>query len=359
MTSGIYIHIPFCQRKCDYCDFFSFKANPQYIENYFSALQDEIRTKSKQNMVFDTIFIGGGTPSFVDAKLIVSMLDTMYKSYNFVAKPEVTIEANPESLSEEKLIAYKESGINRISLGIQSFNATELEVLGRERKVNPFIVLELVNKHFENISLDLVYGLPKQSLFDVIQSIKAIPAYVKHVSCYSLSLEGGTKLIKRLSDSVFSETILSSDICKILEKSGYNRYEISNYAKPGYEGQHNLHYWLKDNYLGFGAGAVSTIENIRTTNTTSMLQYLGNNFVTEKEILSDNNILNETIMLNLRLTNGINLCKFEIEFGVKFLEQYSKQLNKYKKYFNISSTNASLNAEGLDLFNSIVTDFFE
>ncbi len=361
MSSGIYIHIPFCSRKCDYCDFFSFKASSSYVDKYIDALLDEINSGKHQALSFDSIYIGGGTPSCIDASYINRILSRLYARYN-LNSPEITIELNPETITCEKLQIYKESGVNRISLGVQSFASKNLEALGRHRMVDLNSLWPVIFSIFTNVSIDLMYGIPKQTLQNLREDLRSIPENIKHVSCYCLSIEPGTQLYKKSCNlNLPNDDLLLSmqeTIINFLGIKDIYRYEISNYARPSFESRHNLHYWQYDNYLGFGAGAVSTISGERMENTKSMLKYLSRNYVESAYSLSENEQINEYVMLALRLIKGLDLSAFQRRFSKEKVNELLQRISDNNKFFYLKDNFAALNSQGLNLSNTIVSNLF-
>ena len=333
---SIYIHIPFCDSKCYYCSFISFVQNDQIKEQYFNALRNEISAFQNDNYSVKTIYFGGGTPSYVDPKFIKQMLDEIKNKFKIDKKAEITIECNPNSVDASKLAFYKEIGVNRISFGVQSFNKRSLEFVGR---VNDKVTLKNYKKQaldiirkakevgFDNISADFILGLPYQSKCQLKRFIKELRKHICHFSCYMLTVEEGTKLTKLLPNGI-SEERLSKEYefaVKVLKKLGFERYEISNFAKKGFESKHNKVYWEMGEYLGFGVSAHSFYDSKRIANIDNLKEY--NEFYTyhskqmEKsksikgvEKLSTEQLAEETIMLALRTRQGLDLVKFKNDF---------------------------------------------
>jgi len=362
LSAGIYIHIPFCASKCAYCDFFSFKANEGYISKYIVAILNELQFCSYKELYFDTIYIGGGTPSCINPEYIKSILDQIRLNYTLADNVEITIEANNNSLREESLAIYKEAGVNRLNIGIQSFSPQILKALGRQGKAYDNNIWTYIPYYFDNIGIDLIYGLASQSIKNILKDISFIHPIVKHVSYYCLSIENGTLLYKNHKQQAYlapENTLLQmqSTIEDNLGLLGYQRYEISNYAKAGYHSRHNLHYWSGDNYVGFGTSAVSTVGNIRFQNTTNLQKYLQKEYPRKYEYLSSNNKVNEYIMLGLRQITGINKGSFYNAFGLDFTKSFVCQLVKYKEYFTETQDKIALNKAGLNISNSILCDF--
>ncbi len=326
MVRSCYIHIPFCDKLCSYCDFSKLLINNNWIDNYLDALEKEIKETYKGERL-DTIYIGGGTPS----SLSIPQLERLFKILNYLNKNEdieYTIEGNFESTTYDKLELYKKVGINRLSFGIESINKQNLEFLNRslDKKRLEKILEYARNIGFHNINVDLIYALPYESMkllkedIDYILSLK-----VEHISTYSLIVEEHTPLsiskIKNIDENLDSD--MYQLICKTLKKNHYNHYEISNFAKDGYQSRHNTTYWNNDEYYGFGLGASSYIDNKRIRNTKSLTSYLKGKRVIEEEILSIKDKIEYEILLNLRKKDGIDLIHFYKKYQKKLIELYN------------------------------------
>lgn len=322
ISTAIYIHIPFCDHKCIYCDFYSLVSYDN-IEPYLIALKKEIKYFSKlynKERVIDTIFFGGGTPSYMSSNYIVEIINEIYKNFNVSQNAEITLETNPGTVGKNDLLAFKEKGINRLSIGIQSFDEKELKFLTRIHDKNTAI--ETVNiaaeVGYENINVDLIFSLPNQSEMTWISNLKtAISLPIQHISAYSLILERGTILNKMVLDGKVKMTSENHDAklygltMEILNKNGFIQYEISNFAKPNFECNHNLYYWQYNDYLSFGTSAHSFINGRRWWNYSSLKKYISEintngNAVRGSEELSNLQKLEEIIMLGLR-SKGIDM----------------------------------------------------
>ncbi len=390
---GIYIHIPFCKSKCSYCDFLSFNLNNQYLEEeYFKALKKEIENTilklnkiyKEQNqhlfkqlnlpIVVDTIYIGGGTPSFICSKYIKSILEAIRKEFDVLKNAEITIELNPESTTEEKLKEYKNLGINRISMGLQTTNDKILKQLGRLYTYEEFQKKYLLaKKYFNNINVDLMFGLPNQTIDDVRIDLKEIiKLNPKHISTYSLILEQNTKLYNEVSNFKIKipEDTLNRDmywiIKKQLEKHNYIHYEISNFSKKDYESKHNINCWKQKEYLGFGIGASSYFNNIRFININNLPLYIdniNNNIVniTIEEIQTIEEKEKEFVFLHLRMLEGLNIEDFKNKFKKDPLDLFKNEINKLLniKLIEITENNKyiRLTEKGLDLANIVWEEF--
>jgi oxygen-independent coproporphyrinogen III oxidase len=335
-TAGLYVHIPFCGRKCLYCDFYSKVPRTGEIEAFLNALGVEARLRNEGEygpFVYDSVFLGGGTPSLLSAVQIKSLFKHIRSHNQISPSAEITIECNPSSIQIELLKAYKELGINRISLGVQTFNDTHLEMLGRlhdsaEAKAS-FKEIKLAG--FENISIDLIYGLPDQTIeewrSDLAQTIGLGPT---HISAYNLIIEPGTLFGKLYSQGKLelpSEDI-QSEMYEALNNdlgvAGFGRYELSNFARPGFECQHNLKYWHLKPYLGLGPSAVSFDGETRIRNEANLDLYLKAAYDKEPpphedETLEPEKLREEAIMMGLRLTEGLSCTELRERFGYDIL----------------------------------------
>lgn len=328
---GLYIHLPFCVKKCNYCAFTSVVANDEDKKEYVNNLLTEIRLRAKElsgTKILNTIYIGGGTPSSLSAGEITKIMDTINKNFSISSGAEITIECNPSSLTKEKAKEYISAGINRFSLGLQSAQNSHLKTLGRLHTADTFknAVEILHSLNVKNINGDLMLGIPNQTKEDVVNSVNFLAGLdVQHISIYMLELEGDTPF-KRLYDNNMlplptdEETIeLYNTAKETLEKFGFNRYEVSNFAKLGFESKHNKNYWNRGEYLGVGASAESFINGFRFGNTKDIKSY--NLYISKEEIpleykekVTTEEALEETVMLSLRTENGLNLETVSQEF---------------------------------------------
>lgn len=343
---GLYIHIPFCNKKCDYCDFVSFsmsrKAQQLYLEGLFAEI-DMLKRKF-QDKTFNTIFIGGGTPSIVYEGFIASLSRKIFSSFHFEEKTEFTIEVNPSSFTKEKFFEYVESGVNRISVGVQCLDSKLLRKHGRIQSVDnikqTFKILS--ESRFPNVNGDVMIGLPGQTAKSVVKTIDFLAKHnVKHISIYSLQMEKHTLLynkmrkgrIKPIKEKAIVNTY--SKAYKILKKEGFRRYEVSNYAKPCFECEHNKKYWDGSEYLGLGVSAHSYIDGYRYFNTKRLDTYLDatkedKSPVYSKEYVSKQERRTERLMLSLRTSEGLDLKKFEEDFKENLLKTKKKEIEKLK-----------------------------
>lgn len=326
---GVYIHIPFCERKCKYCDFLSFEANEDLKKEYVSALISQIENTKCEKEV-DSVFIGGGTPSSLSGEDIKRISDAVYKSYKASEDTEFTIEINPATVDKNKLSAYREAGVNRISMGVQSFLEKELKTLGRlhtaEEAEKSFYLLSEAG--FLNINLDLMFALPNQTLTDLEKNLKAASELSPtHLSVYGLIVEEGTPiydLIKKGSLSEADEDLYASMYdftADFLEECGYEKYEISNFSKKGFKSRHNLKYWSGDEYLGFGLGAVGFSSSTRYENTKDIKEYIKGK-PPEKSKLKKDDLISEFLITSLRKTDGFFLDDFKERFNEDFYKLF-------------------------------------
>lgn len=331
MVKSAYIHIPFCNNICSYCDFCKLLYNKNFVKKYLDALEKEI-TNNYKNEILDTIYVGGGTPS----SLSVSELNKLFsiiKIFKLSKEYEFTFEVNIEDITEEKLEILKENKVNRLSIGIESFNNKYLKYLGRNYTsdiINEKV--ELAKKYFDNINVDLMYALKNESLNDLEEDIdKILKLDIKHISCYSLIIEKNTKLY--IDNTKYISDDLDSDMYDLIDKkleNKYHRYEVSNYSITSYESRHNLTYWKNNEYYGFGLGAAGYIDNIRYTNTRNLSKYISGNYERQEEVLTKEDKIKYEFILGLRLTSGINKDNFNKKYGINIneIEVIKKLINK-------------------------------
>ena len=389
----IYIHIPFCVKKCDYCDFLSAPADLETKEKYVEALINEIKlNKNKMSeYVVDTVFIGGGTPSLLEENQISKIMSVLRDNCNMSENPEITIECNPGTITESKLLEYKKSGINRISFGLQSANDEELKSIGRIHNYAGFLEsYNLARKcGFDNINVDLMSALPGQTL-------KSYEETLNNISAYSLIVEENTLMYDRVKKAQIKGINILPDeeserkmyylTNNILRSNGYRKYEISNYSKPGKECKHNIGYWQRKEYLGFGIGAASLYKENRYNNISDINKYIEvltnnikensiNNVGNSSEVENQVNILNsivknlqqlterdrmeEFMFLGLRMMEGVSMEKFEQYFGKTYMEVYGKvQKRMEDKRFLINDNGyVKLTEFGIDLSNYVMSEF--
>ncbi len=368
---SIYIHIPFCTQKCFYCDFLSFKGKEEYFEAYKIALLKEIEdfaTLNKDKYIVKTIFIGGGTPSILPIGYIGEISSKIYSLFNVDKNIEFTIEANPGTLCLDKIKHFKDSNINRISLGLQAYQNRLLKKIGRIHTIEDFLQnYENIRKvGFENVNVDLMFSLPTQTKDDFKETLDNIARLKpEHISTYSLILEEGTKfydMYEKGEFSLFSDELdreLYYLAINILQKNGYNQYEISNFCKPNKECKHNIVYWKRKEYIGFGLGASSLINEKRIINTTNFKDYINFNNNREIEILEKRDMYSEFIFLGLRMTEGIKKSDFYKNFNIDIYDVYKKEIEKFIKNGLLIEEDdyLRLSKKGIDLSNVVFSEF--
>lgn len=367
---SLYIHIPFCVKKCYYCDFVSAPNTDEYISTYVDAVISELNLKSKlyADYVIKTIFVGGGTPSRMKCGELTRIIDTVHKFYN-THIDEFTVEVNPGTFDINHIKEYKSLNVNRISVGVQSFNEKELNAIGRAiSPTDSMTALALAGMYFKNVNADIIIGLPYQTVQSLIDNLhKLFQKNVTHISCYGLILEQKTLLydmVKRGEvkvpddDSVANIYRIATDV---MAANGYDRYEISNFAREGYFCKHNLVYWYRGDYLGIGVAAHSLLGSKRFANTDDTQTYiekLSMNTLPIDEVcgLSVADKKSEAIMLALRCSEGLDILKFNNEFNSDILLEYKEKLKKLEPYLLISENKISIKPEFLYVSNSIISD---
>ncbi|MEN8905894.1 MAG: radical SAM family heme chaperone HemW [Clostridiales bacterium] len=372
---GLYIHIPFCKSKCNYCDFNSFTNIEHLSVKYLESIKKEMYNKLDliENYKIDTIFIGGGTPSILDNSFYYNLFEFLNKNLNIENNNEFSIEVNPGTIDENKIRFYKESGINRISIGLQAWQDKLLKYIGRTHRRSDFLnfinILEKFN--FNNINVDLIFGIPYQSLFEWEETLNNVLEFnFKHLSIYSLKIEDDTRFgdMLRKKDLIPLDEDLDRQMYymakKLTGKNQYNHYEISNFAHNGFECRHNLKYWNCNEYIGIGAGAHSYIENSRYSNILGINDYIRRNInnepiIFEKENIDYNEKIKEHIILGLRLIEGINLIDFENKFKINIKDLYYDKIKLliHKNLIIEDDLYLKLTEKGLDLSNQVFIEF--
>ena len=375
---GLYIHIPFCRKKCKYCDFLSFPCTSEQVyREYVTALCMEMdsRREDCESYVVDSVFIGGGTPSLISPEDIRRLMDTVRKDFHLAEDAEITIETNPASITQAKLDAYLASGINRISIGIQSFDNHILRRLGRLHDKNEaFQKIQMVRKSgFTNINIDLMFGIPEQPMKTWLDTIRqGIFLGPQHISLYSLQLEKGTPLYKEVyEDKLFAPTpeILDREMyheaIRLLRPAGYVHYEISNTAFPGKERKHNLKYWSYDEYLGLGPGASSFFGGQRFKNHGKMNRYI--DAIKKHQVPMDERSIERYseqeemgiyVFTGLRKAEGISLDDFRQRFERDLFSVYDPAiLRRYKGLLKLSENQLYLTDAGMDVSNTVMAEF--
>jgi oxygen-independent coproporphyrinogen-3 oxidase len=410
----LYIHTPFCMRKCAYCDFLSFAADEKTQEKYVRALLNEIRFFGDKMKDYEitTVYIGGGTPSWLAQDLMLAILDAVGESFHIRRDAEVTIECNPGTLTKGKLEAYRRAGINRLSIGLQSADDEELKILGRIHTFEQFLkTYEMARTSgYANINVDLMSGLPRQTTERYMKTLqKIIRLRPEHISSYSLIIEKGTPFYEKYKfDAVKQhagmqpEELPSEDETyrmmkltqQMLAEAGFVQYEISNFAKPGYECRHNIGYWTRENYLGLGLGAASLIDNVRYSNTSDLYDYMegcdrildcsceeirkkaghaednqnepergqewfGTNLHASAEPVARQSRMEEFMFLGLRQTSGVSRAKFEECFSMPIEAVYRDVIEQLKAegLLTVREGRVALTEKGLDLSNYAMAKF--
>lgn len=367
---SLYIHVPFCESKCSYCDFVSYANAEDKIDAYFEALYRQIEDY-KDDFKIDSIYIGGGTPSYVDERYIESTLGFINSCFEISPHCEISIEANPNSLTLKKAEAYRSAGINRLSMGVQAVQDDILKRIGRvHTHADTLRALDSAFKAgFDNINLDVMFSLPGQTIDDFEETIDFVSSCgVQHISAYSLTLEESTPINQLYKEGMYVENDdLDRDMYtlanQLLALRGYEKYEISNFALPGYECKHNLYCWGFKEYLGFGASAHSFIGRSRFVNVQKIDDYIkGVPLMAETELISretQDELIGDYIMLALRKTSGINKYEFERRFTINFDETYSAIIKRFKNEGLLKPTDNgyALTERGFDFANIIMREF--
>ena len=366
---GLYIHIPFCLQKCSYCDFYSLGCLEKR-EKYIDALCKHIKKESPayKGCEIDTIFVGGGTPSILQASEIDKLFNTVKGSFNLSPNNEFSIEANPGTLDREKLLCLKKNGVNRLSLGVQSTSDSELKELGRIHTYKEFLESYSLAREvgFDNINLDIMYGLPNQSLEALTKTLDDVcKIQPEHISAYCLKIEENTPFYKQRDTLNLPDDDLEYEmyihICSQLEKHGYLQYEISNFSKEGKRCEHNIKYWLSKEYIGFGPSAHSFFDGRRyyySRNIDSYIREAENSTpikIYEEETSISENSIEEYIMLSLRLSDGVNLEEFKTKFGVDLLEKFPKIRHFIGEFMILDDKSLHFTKKGFFVSNYILT----
>ena len=370
---GIYVHIPFCKKKCDYCDFISYCGKDSIIPKYIEAVKKEIELQKIKPQI-TTIYIGGGTPSYIDSKYIKEIMAEIKKK-NVIENAEITIEVNPGTVTKEKLEDYISCGINRISIGLQSTQDNLLQEIGRIHNFEQFLETYNLAKNvgFKNINVDLMLGLPNQRIKDLKESLeKIIKLKPKHISVYSLIVEDNTPIAKKieLHELELPDEELERNmywyVKNTLELNGYIHYEISNFAKKGYESNHNMNCWRQKEYLGIGVAAHSYRDITRYSNTINLEEYIRNvksgNLERNRiihEIQKEDDTKKEFMLLSLRTIGGVKISDFKNKFGDNPIYLYRNELKKLseEKLITVDEDKIRLTNKGIDLANLVWEEF--
>ncbi len=365
---GLYVHIPFCIKKCNYCDFCSFSdLNTDVRSAYISRLIDEIFGYKREDKIkIGTVFFGGGTPSLLSPSEFSRIADAIYSTFDIAEGSEFTIEVNPKTITPEKLSAYRAHGVNRISIGLQSIHENELKKLGRIHSFSDFQeAYELVRAEgINNVSVDIMYGIPEQTPESFKETLGAVlKMSPDHISCYGLILEENTPFWDMMDElpipSEDEECEMYYAAADILSRSGYSHYEISNYAKPGFESKHNLKYWHAEEYIGVGISAYSYFCGKRYGNSRSMSEYLSDfSPKYDEEILGVKERAYEYAMLSLRLSSGVSLSKYKELFGFDFLSGREEEISRLINagYLKNDNGRVFLTERGFYVSNAILAE---
>lgn len=356
---ALYIHLPFCARKCAYCDFTSFSGKTDLIPDYLNQLETEMRASVERygSMAADTVFLGGGTPSLLTGDQMNRLMDAVRRHFTVASDAEITSEANPGTVDAAKLRAFHAAGINRLSLGVQSFDDGLLRTLGRihtAREAQDAVHMA-ADAGFTNLSLDLMYALPGQRMnqwLDTVGTALSLP--IKHISCYSLIVENGTPMkamVEAQPDLLPDEETavgMQHEAAKLLRANGFSRYEISNYALPGFESRHNQCYWRRGDYLGLGCAAHSLMNGERFANTALLEEYLAGVRAGDVETLTERDVYEETVMLGLRTREGVDASLLPRE-----------KLDRLVKagLMAVKGGRAAVTEAGADVLNAVILEF--
>ena len=373
---GVYVHIPFCKQKCKYCDFISFASYKEKYKEYVECLINEIRNKKIENpKLVNTIYIGGGTPSILDSEDIINILEAIRNRFKIDTDCEITIEINPGTATKEKLEDYKNAGINRLSIGLQSTSDRILKLIGRIHSYEEFLNTYNLAKEvgFENVNVDLMLAIPTQTESELIDSVqKVIDLKPNHISLYSLILEEGTELEKLISDGKYE--LLSEELerkmywetKKLLELNDYKHYEISNFSKKGFESKHNRDCWNQEEYIGFGLAAHSYYNEMRFANIDSLEVYINNiknnNFeknIDINEIQDKPAKMREFMLIGLRKIDGVKISDFERKFRINPLFYFRFEISRLtdEDLIEVDLDNIKLTEKGLDFANQVFEEF--
>lgn len=372
----LYLHIPFCVKKCDYCDFLSFPADESIKREYVETLKREIEEVGERyrNYQVSTIFVGGGTPSILNSSYIVEIFDVLRRKFHVAGNAEISMEVNPGTVTKEKLSDWRRAGINRLSMGLQSADNRELKRLGRIHTWEDFFesFRRAREEGFSNLNVDLMSALPGQTMDGWMETLKRTAAQEpEHISAYSLIIEEGTPFYERYGGKKGEALLPDEDTDRdmyhktreFLASCGFERYEISNYAKPGRECRHNIGYWTGVPYLGLGLGAASYIEGIRFSNTRNLKEYLAGKpgDDRDRQVLTKKEMEEEFFFLGLRLAAGVSLKEFERRFGLTAEEVYPGLMERMVKEGAavLERDRFFLTEYGFDVSNYVMAQFLQ
>ncbi len=380
MILSAYIHIPFCSYKCDFCDFAAYAGLLHLAQEYCEVVENEIEIRlneldENEKPLLTSIFYGGGTPGLIDPALIGRLHKKLLEKVECLPQAEVTLETTPQAITKEKAKQWLEIGINRLSIGIESLQDTELKTIGRDHAVLEALngVRVAIDAGFTNINCDFMYGLPTQTLASWQDTLRqfldlcAAHKEITHFSAYALDLASKSPLAIAIppdsslypSEEEFLKIYRS--LIESAEKGGFRQYEISNFARPGFESQHNLNYWSNNEYLAFGVGAHRYLKGVRSANWRALKRYLADSLGLElNEVIDAPTRLKEGIMLGLRKMEGINISAFEAQYGVNLLDTYALQIEKLQNELLIEARNGTLRltSEAVPISNLVIGEFF-
>ena len=366
--AGIYIHIPFCKHKCTYCDFTSFPDKLAFAEAYMACLYKEMQLRAEElkDVTFDTVYIGGGTPSVIDPAYIYGAMKQIKKLFKLSKNPEVTIEMNPGTVSENKIATYKRAGVDRFSIGLQTAIDEQLQELGRIHTVRDYLYCTSLLKG-ENFSADVMLGLRGQTKEDVRKTIAvAVGSGAKHISMYALTPEDGTPIYTQYLNGELPDGDEVRELYdygySLLKEAGFVRYEVSNFCRMGYESRHNLNYWRRGEYIGFGVSASSFFYGRRFTNTMNLDEYMkcvlsGFLPVVENEKVEEADAKFEFVMLALRTAEGVSAQKYREAFGSDWKDDFAEAYKKTAQYMETVGDRTHIKEEHLYVQNQILIQF--
>lgn len=368
--AGIYIHIPFCRQKCSYCDFVSFPDKIGYAEAYMACVYKELKMRGEElkGRGFDTVYFGGGTPSYIPPKLILGAMNRIRECFTLSENPEITLELNPGTIGEEKVKIYEKAGINRFSIGLQTAIDEQLEDLGRIHTARDYVYATKLLKG-KNFSTDIMLGLKNQTKEDVRKTVELASACgSSHISMYALTVEDGTPIYTDYLNGELPDSDEVADLYDygraLLAEKGYKRYEISNFCKEGFESRHNMNYWQRGEYIGIGLAASSFMNGKRFTNTFNLDDYMkcvisGFFPAVDCEEVSETDAKFEKVMLALRTSKGLSLSDYKKEFSSDLEEDFPSALAKTRKYLDEEGDIIRIKDEYLYVQNQILMPFME
>ncbi len=370
---SIYVHIPFCARRCAYCDFNTYAWRGSIVRDTLDAICRQVASTDGENIIVPTIFFGGGTPSFPEPERIIQILDTIRSRFKVLPDAEISIEANPGTVDRSRFTALRRAGFNRLSMGVQAFDDHLLRVLGRihssDEAIRSYEAARAAG--FGNINLDLMFALPDQTLRQWQHTLRtAVSLQPEHLSCYALTVEPRTPFYTMYRRGQLNLPDEQTDLrmyqytIRALTRAGYEHYEISNFARPGYRCRHNIVYWRNEEYLGFGPGAVSYRHGVRWKCLSNPRRYVkavreGLSLVEEEERLDTDASLGETLMLMLRLRDGVDVKAVEERYGVNLAQRYAHQLNRLQRLrlLEVTPDYWRITPKGLPIANTVCAEF--